>query len=50
MKTAVWIVLSAVVLVAGSTLAMMNNACKSTQHSWCASTSSLRHHVKTGQS
>jgi hypothetical protein len=50
MKTAVLIVLSAVVLVAGSTLAMMNNACKSTQHSWCDSTSSLRHHVKTGQS
>ncbi len=33
-----------------STLAMMNNACKSSPHQWCASQSTLRHHVETGRS
>jgi hypothetical protein len=28
---------AAVVLATGSTLAVMNNACKSAQHGWCAS-------------
>ncbi len=50
MKTPLIIVLVAVVLVVVSTLAVMNNACKSSQHGWCAPTSSLRHDIKTGQS
>ena len=47
MKTPLSIVLAAVVLVAGSSLAIMNSACKSNHHSWCASMSDFRHHVKT---
>ena len=50
MKAPLIIVLVAVVLVIVSTLAVMNNACKGSQHGWCAPTSSLRHHIKTGQS
>jgi len=50
MKTPLLIALTAVVLVTGSTLAIMNSACKSSHHSWCAPTSSIRHHVKTGNS
>jgi hypothetical protein len=34
MKTAALITLA--VLVVGSALASMNNACKKSQHSWCA--------------
>ena len=44
------VILSALMLMAGSALAIMNNACKNGQHSWCASTASLRHHVRTGHS
>ena len=44
MKTSLFIVL--VLLVVVSTLAVMNNACKSGQHDWCAPISSLRHHIK----
>ena len=29
------------------TLATMNEACKSSQHAWCALMSSVRHHTKT---
>ena len=46
MKTSLVTVL--VVLIVVSTLAIMNNACKSSQHAWCAPMSSLRHHIKTG--
>jgi hypothetical protein len=35
------------VLVVGSALASMNNACKKSQHSWCAPTSSVRHHIES---
>jgi len=42
-----FVVLVAVVLVAVSALAIMNNACKSSQHVWCAPTS-MRNHIKTG--
>ena len=42
------IVLTAVVLLAVSALAIMNNACKSSEHEWCAP--SIRHHIKTGHS
>jgi hypothetical protein len=38
----------AVVLVAGSGLAIMNKACKSGYHAWCSQISSIRHHVKHG--
>jgi hypothetical protein len=49
MKTRLAIVIVAVVLVTVSTLAVMNNACKSSQHAWCAPMSAMRHHIKTGQ-
>ena len=49
MKSPLVIVLAAVVLVAVSTLAVMNNACKSSQHAWCAPMSGVRQHIKTGQ-
>jgi hypothetical protein len=41
MKSPLVIVLVAVVLVAVGTLTVMNNACKSSQHAWCAPTSSF---------
>ena len=50
MKTPLLIVIAALVLVTGSTLAIMNNACKSSHHSWCAPASSIQHHVKIGHS
>jgi len=33
----------------GSTLAIMNNACKTSPHSWCAPNSQYQHHVKLGR-
>jgi len=48
MKSPLVIVLAAIVLVAAGTLAVMNNACKSSQHAWCAPMSVMRHHIKTG--
>ena len=50
MKTPLLIVLGAIVLLAGSGLAIMNDACKSNHHAWCAQISDIRHHVKTGHS
>ena len=50
MKSPLVIVLAAVVLVGVSTLAVMNQACKSSQHAWCAPMSTIRHHIKTGHS
>jgi hypothetical protein len=50
MKTPLVIVLTAVVLVTISTLAIMNNACKSNHHEWCAPMSTIRHHINTGHS
>ena len=50
MKAPLLIVLGAVVLVAGSGLAIMNNVCKSSHHGWCAPVSDVRHHVKTRHS
>ncbi len=38
----------AVVVAAGSGLAIMNMACKSGHHAWCSQMSSIRHHVKHG--
>ena len=51
MKTPLLIVLAVVVLGgAGSALAVMNNACKSSHHTWCAPISDIGHHTKTGRS
>ena len=50
MKTPLLIVLAVVVLGAGSALTVMNNACKSGHHVWCAPTSDIGHHTKTGRS
>jgi hypothetical protein len=48
MKT-VFIVLTTVVVVAtGSALAVMNNACKSVQHAWCAPGPGFKHHAIGG--
>ena len=41
-------ILIVIVLAVGSTLSIMNKACKSGYHAWCAPMSTLvRHHVKT---
>jgi hypothetical protein len=49
MKTPLWIALTLVVVLgAGSGLAVLNQACKTGHHTWCAPDSSLRHHVKAG--
>jgi hypothetical protein len=50
MKTPLLIVLAVVVLGTGSALAIMNNACKSSHHAWCAPISDIRHHAKIGHS
>ena len=50
MKIPLVIALTTVVLVAGSALAIMNNACKSSYHAWCAPISDIRHHARTGHS
>jgi hypothetical protein len=41
---------SAIVLVFGSTLALMNHSCKMGQHGWCAFSLDLRHHKRVGRS
>jgi len=46
MKIGLLVVITAVALVAGSALATLNNACKSSHHSWCVQ----RHHAKAGHS
>ena len=48
MKSPLVIVLVAVVLVTISTLAVMNQACKSGQHAWCAPKSTVQRHIKPG--
>jgi hypothetical protein len=45
MKTTVLIILTVTVLIVG-VLAVLNNACKSGQHAWCASMSSVHNHIK----
>ncbi len=50
MKTPLMIVLTAVVVVAGSALAIMNKACKTGEHRRCAPISDIRHHARTGRS
>jgi hypothetical protein len=48
MKTGLLIVLSAVVLVISSVLAVMNSACKTSHHTWCAPARSAIPHSKPG--
>ena len=50
MKTPLLMVLGAAVILAGSGLAIMNNACKSSHHSWCAPIADIRHQMKTNRS
>jgi hypothetical protein len=50
MKASLLIVMGVVVLAAGSSLAIMNNACKSSHHGWCAPIFDVWHHVKTRHS
>ena len=48
MKTPILMILIATAVIVGGVLAVMNNACKSSQHAWCTPMTSLRHHAKTG--
>ena len=48
MKTSL-IILTVTVLIVGA-LAVMNNACKSGQHAWCAPMSTVRNHIKPSTS
>jgi hypothetical protein len=50
MKAPLLIALVTVVLLLGSSLAIMNSACKNSHHGWCAPMSDIRHHVKIGLS
>ena len=47
MNTPVIAVIIVVALIVGSTLSIMNKACKTDYHSWCDSTFTVRHHTKT---
>jgi hypothetical protein len=47
-KASTWIVLTVVVSVTGSALALLNNACKSSHYAWCAPSSNIWHQEKTG--
>ena len=48
MNSPLLVVLIVIVLIVGSTLTIMNKACKSGYHAWCAPMSMMvRHHVKT---
>jgi hypothetical protein len=47
MNSPLLVALIVIVLIVGSTLSIMNKACKSGYHAWCAPMSTMRHHVKT---
>jgi hypothetical protein len=47
MNTPVMGVIIVIALIVGSTLSIMNKACKSGHHGWCAPTSTVHHHSKT---
>jgi hypothetical protein len=47
MNSPLLVSLVVIVLVVGSTLSVMNKACKSGYHAWCAPMSTVRHHVRT---
>ena len=40
-------VIIVIALIVGSTLSIMNKACKSGHHAWCAQMSAVHHHSKT---
>jgi hypothetical protein len=40
-------VIIVIALIVGSTLSVMNKACKSGYHAWCDPMFTVRHHVKT---
>src|SRR5215471_20718470 len=40
-------VIIVIALIVGSALSIMNKACKSGHHAWCAPMSTVRHHTKT---
>jgi len=46
MNSSLLSVLIVIVLIVGSTLSVMNKACKSGYHAWCGPSSTVRHHVK----
>jgi hypothetical protein len=50
MKAPLLIVLGALVLAAGTGLAVINKACKSSHHGWCTPVSDVRHYVKAKHS
>jgi hypothetical protein len=47
MNSPLLVSLVVIVLVVGSTLSVMNKACKSGYHAWCAPNFTVRHHVRT---
>ena len=48
MNSSLLAVLIVIMLMVGSALSIMNKACKSGHHAWCAPMSTLHHHIKTG--
>jgi hypothetical protein len=47
MNSSLLVVLIVTMLIVGSTLSVMNKACKSGYHAWCDPMFTVRHHVKT---
>jgi hypothetical protein len=47
MNTPVIGVIIIIALIVGSTLSIMNKACKRGDHAWCAPMSTVHHHTKT---
>ena len=45
---AIAVVMIAVVLLAGSTLSIMNNVSTASYQTWCAATSTAQHHYSAG--
>ena len=48
MNSSLLAVLIVIMLMVGSALSIMNKACKSGHHAWCAPMSTLHHHIKAG--
>jgi choline-glycine betaine transporter len=47
MNSSLLALLIVIVLIVGSTLSIMNKACKSGYHAWCAPMSTVVYHAKT---
>jgi hypothetical protein len=45
-----WIMLTVVMSLAGSALALMNTACKSSHHAWCTPGSNIHHRAEVRHS